>query len=90
MNPRSCGNGGFFLKPYIDNEIHSRTCRGKAAFFEKLRWTSYTITNLADPVLPLNFQNLPTLASPFTANDGLCCQSDTAWKESGLFYQKLH
>jgi hypothetical protein len=69
------------LKPYIDNEIHSRARRVKAVFSEKLRRASYTITNLAGPVLRLIFQNLLTFASPFTANDRLCCLSDTAWKK---------
>jgi hypothetical protein len=64
---------GDFLKPYIDNEIHSRTCRVKAAFSEKLRRASYTITNLAGPVLRLDFQDLPTFASLIIANDRLCC-----------------
>jgi len=55
------------LKPketFTDNKIHSRTCRVKAAFSGKLRRASYTITNRASPVLPLNFQNLSTFTSP--------------------------
>ncbi|WP_461247170.1 hypothetical protein [Treponema sp. R6D11] len=52
----------------VDNKIHSRAYRIKAAFAGNLRRASYTTANRAALVLPHNFQNLSPLASPFTAN----------------------